>query len=83
MNVRRLPNVTTHVTNTDNVDGFQPSYSSDGKKIAYTVYKVSNGEIYTIDVGGGGKTNLTKTANVDEYTPSWGSLHMLSWRSRP
>jgi len=62
----------THVTNTDNVDEFQPSYSPDGKKIALNVYK-GNDEIYTIDVGGGGKTNLTNTDNVDEYMPSWGS----------
>jgi Tol biopolymer transport system component len=63
----------THVTNTDNVDEFEPSYSPDGKKIAYTVYKGNAGELYTIDVGRGGKTNLTNTDNVDEYMPSWGS----------
>ena len=63
----------THVTNTDNVDEFQPSYSPDGKKIAYTGYKGNAGELYTIHVGGGDKTNLTNTDNVDEYMPSWGS----------
>jgi TolB protein len=63
----------THVTNTDNVDEFEPSYSPDGKKIVYTVYKGNASELYTIDVGGGGKTKLTNTDNVDEYMPSWGS----------
>ena len=63
----------THVTNTDNVDEFEPSYSPDGKKIAYTVYKGNASELYTIDVGGGGKTKLTNTDKVDEYMPSWGS----------
>jgi Tol biopolymer transport system component len=63
----------THVTNTDNVDEFQPSYSPDGKKIAYAGYKGNDADLYTIDVGGGGKTSLTNTDNVDEYMPSWGS----------
>jgi len=63
----------THVTNTDNMDEFEPSYSPDGKKIAYTVYKGNASELYIIDVGGGGKTKLTNTDKVDEYMPSWGS----------
>lgn len=64
----------THVTNTDNVDEFEPSYSPDGKKIAYTAYKANaaGGDIYTIDVGGGGKFRVTHT-NKDEFEPSWGS----------
>jgi hypothetical protein len=57
----------------------QPSYSPDGKKIAYTrtTYRgdaLPKDEIFTVNVGGGGKTNLTNTGyNVDVYMPSWGS----------
>jgi hypothetical protein len=32
--------------------GYQPSYSPDGKKIAYTVFSGVDSEIYTINVGG-------------------------------
>jgi Tol biopolymer transport system component len=59
----------TKVTN-----GGQPSYSPDGKKIAYTVYKgnATGGGIYTIKVGGGNKTKLIDN-NAGEAGPSWGS----------
>jgi Tol biopolymer transport system component len=47
-----------------------PSYSPDGKKIAYTVYKgnVIEGDIYKIKAGGGGKSKVTNGSG-----PSWGS----------
>ncbi len=55
-------------------EGSDPSYSPDGKKIAYAGYKGNDADLFTIDVGGGGKTSLTNTGyNVDEYMPSWGS----------
>jgi dipeptidyl aminopeptidase/acylaminoacyl peptidase len=58
----------------NNTHGYAPSYSPNGKKIAYVGYKGNAGELYAIDVGGGGKTSLTNTGyNVDEYMPSWGS----------
>ena len=39
----------------NNADEADPTYSPDGKKIAYTVYKgnATGGGIYTIKVGGG------------------------------
>jgi Tol biopolymer transport system component len=39
----------------NNKDDEEPSYSPDGKKIAYTVYNDSQGDIYTINAFGGGK----------------------------
>jgi Tol biopolymer transport system component len=61
------------------------AYSPDGKKIAYTGYEGLNTdndtsfdpddvdhEIYTIDVGGGGKSQVTDTKYY-AWTPSWGS----------
>jgi tricorn protease-like protein len=47
--------------------GYQPSYSPDGKKIAYTVYSGPDSEIYMIDVGGGGKTQLTHNDKDDNF----------------
>ena len=59
---------------------FDPSYSPNGKKIAYTGYKVFgssddedfDSEIYTIKVGGGGKSQVTNSKHHASY-PSWGS----------
>jgi TolB protein len=61
-------------------DDEAPSYSPDGKKIAYTGYKVFgssddedfDSEIYTIKVGGGGKSQVTNSKHHASY-PSWGS----------
>jgi Tol biopolymer transport system component len=58
--------------------GYHPSYSPDGKKIAYTGYKGLgddegfDSDIYTINVGGGGKFRVTHN-NAYEGDPSWGS----------
>jgi Tol biopolymer transport system component len=57
-----------------------PSYSPDGEKIAYEGYKALGSsddedfdhEIYTIKIGGGGKTQVTDTAGYAS-DPSWGS----------
>jgi Tol biopolymer transport system component len=59
-----------HVTNND-TDDFNPDYSPDGNRIAYMG---SDGEIHTINVGGGGKSRLT---NNDAYPQK------LSWGTRP
>ena len=65
----------TQVTNTDNAYEFDPSYSPDGKKIAYTAYNKGNAgsDIYTINVGGEGKFRVTHTKKKEEAEPSWGS----------
>src|SRR5919112_1280352 len=57
------------VTN-NNRDDYSPSYSPDGKKIAYMVYSNAAGrtEIYTIYVGGGGKSKLT-SGGQPSYSP--------------
>jgi Tol biopolymer transport system component len=69
----------TQVTNNDNVDDLHPSYSPDGKKIAYTrIISRDAGppisDIYTINAsGGGGKFPVTHTNALFESGPSWGS----------
>jgi TolB protein len=60
-----IPDQVTDSTTNEN----DPSYSPDGKKIVYdTGSFLLHPDIYTIDAGGGGKTNVTEGLN-----PSWGS----------
>jgi Tol biopolymer transport system component len=61
------------------VDDLHPTYSPDGKKIAYT-HIISRdagppiSDIYTINAsGGGGKFPVTHTNALFESGPSWGS----------
>jgi TolB protein len=49
-----------------------PSYSPNGKRIAYSGYDGTDQEIYTINVGGGGRVQVTKNGAGD-FSPSWGS----------
>ena len=61
-------------------DDEDPSYSPDGNKIAYTGYKLFgssddedfDSEIYTINVGGGNRSQVTDTKYYASE-PSWGS----------
>jgi Tol biopolymer transport system component len=59
----------SNVTNNATTDG-QPSYSPDGKKIAYSGYDGQDSEIYTINVDGGQKVQLTHNTTHDEW-PSY------------
>jgi Tol biopolymer transport system component len=49
-----------------------PSYSPNGKKIAYQGYDGHDFEIYTINIGGGSKHQVTSNP-FDDFMPSWGS----------
>jgi len=62
---------TFKVTNGDTSVG-EPDYSPDGKKIAYKASDGSEGEIYTINVGGGGKVQVTNNSAYEDFF-SWGS----------
>jgi len=64
-------NVTKSPKN-DSIWNAWPSYSPDGEKIAY--FYVPDGEIYTINARGGGKSRVT---NNDAYPIG------LSWGCRP
>ena len=52
--------------------GQEPSYSPDGKRIAYSGYDGNDSEICTINVGGGGKSQVTNTTNSLAGSPSCG-----------
>jgi Tol biopolymer transport system component len=62
----------TKVTN-NNATDYWPSYSPDGKKIAYIRGRGRNPDIYTKNVGGGGKSNKVTGSRYIESNPSWGS----------
>jgi len=71
---------TLHKIVTSNIyNDEDPSYSPDGKKIVYTGSTGFDSEdegfdeeIYTINVGGGGKSQVTNTTIPLVEDPSWG-----------
>jgi TolB protein len=62
----------TKVTN-NNATDYWPSYSPDGKKIAFIRGRGRNPDIYTKNVGGGGKSKKVTGSRYIESNPSWGS----------
>ena len=56
---------------TNHPDGdWMPSWSPDGKRIAFTTERDGNFEIYVMDADGGNPLNLTNNPNEDQ-DPSW------------
>ncbi len=51
-------------------DDRNPSWSPDGKRIAFTSDRDGNSEIYVMDADGGNQRNLTNNDRSDE-DPSW------------
>ena len=49
---------------------FDPSWSPDGREIAYRSEVVGNSEIYVMEADGTKKRNVTRNAGSD-YSPSW------------
>lgn len=50
--------------------GLYPTFSPDGKKIAFTSSRSGNSEIYVMNADGTGVTNLTNNS-AEDTTPSW------------
>ena len=84
----------TKVTNT-RVSGYPIDYSPSGKTITYTSYEGLNdgkdtgpqkdAEIYTVNVGGGGRTNVTNNNRGDEassYSPDGKRIAYAHWDGR-
>jgi uncharacterized repeat protein (TIGR01451 family) len=59
----------TRVTN-DPASDFDPSWSPDGSKIAFTSDRDGNSEIYVMNANGSAQTRLTNESSRDE-DPSW------------
>jgi TolB protein len=56
---------------TDPAHDFDPSWSPDGRRIAFRSDRDGNNEIYVMDADGSHQTNLTKTPDEDEWGPAW------------
>ena len=54
-------------------NGSDPTWSSDGRQIAFTTFRDGNGEIYAIDVDGTNLRRLTNNAAFD-WLPKWQPL---------
>jgi len=55
-----------------NADGEEPAVSPDGKRIAFAATAgKDNEEIYTVRIGGSGRTRLTDIPGNDHWPPTW------------
>ena len=59
----------TRVTNSP-ADDFEPAWSPDGQKLAFTSDRDGNREVYLMNADGSGQTNRTNNAAIDQQ-PDW------------
>ena len=75
-----------HLTRDLGLQATDPTWSPDGKKIAFTGYdrNFRNGDIYTLDADGSHLQNLTKTPHQSELEPAWSpSGEWIAFRTFP
>lgn len=61
----------TNLTNTQAVDEYDPIWSPDGKKIAFTSAYGGNRDIHVMNIDGSGRTNITNSAAQDSPVLRW------------
>jgi dipeptidyl aminopeptidase/acylaminoacyl peptidase len=67
LNIYREP---TNLTQQPNAEDSNPSWSPDGKRIAFVSNRDGNQEVYLIDTDGKNPSNLTANPSIDN-SPSW------------
>src|SRR5438093_272252 len=55
---------------TDPADDFDPTWSPDGRQIAFRTTRDGNDEIYVMDADGSHQRNLTNDP-ADDWSPAW------------
>ncbi len=59
-----------NLTHHPEADDFDPSWSLDGSRIAFTTHRDGNAEIYIMDRDGSNPSNLTNDPAPD-FDPAW------------
>ena len=66
-------------------DAFSVAFSPDGKKLAYTSFENgSNGDVFSVNLDGSGKTRLTTDPGLDavaDFSPGGGRIAFFSNRN--
>lgn len=52
---------------------FTPAFSPDGTRLAFASTRTGSSEIWVMNSDGTGQTQITNTADFEEYSPDWGS----------
>jgi Tol biopolymer transport system component len=61
-------------------DDYEPAWSPDGRKIAFTSFRDGNSEIYVMNADGSGQTRLTNNS-ADDREPNWTPDGRISFTS--
>jgi Tol biopolymer transport system component len=55
----------------DPADDIQPAWSPDGTRIAFVSSRAGSFDIFVMNAGGSGQTDLTQSPAVDDMAPAW------------
>lgn len=65
-------------------DNYSPTFSPDGRRIAFSSFRLDNGEIYLMDLDGRIHQRVTYTPNINESSPAFLSdANYLIYGSEP
>jgi hypothetical protein len=66
----RLRHPAQNLTNTPGLDDV-PSWSPDGRRIAFVTSRVGDREIYVMNADGSEPINISNTPLIDGFSPAW------------